>query len=211
VAGVKSDDAAKNGCPPDSDGDGIPDAVDACPAVKGVASSNKAFHGCPADLDADSIANTEDACPTEAGKPNADPKKNGCPVGAVVGGQLVLDQIKFKTASDVILPESDETLSRVMETLKKLPETNRYRVEGHTDNQGKPAYNKGLSQRRAQSVVKWFAKKGLSPKRFEAQGFGQDKPIATNDTDEGRQANRRVEIHILEGTNQMPAQPAPAK
>ena len=213
VAGVKSDDAAKNGCPADRDGDGIPDAEDACADEPGVAADDKAFHGCPLtkDVDTDEVPDREDACLKEPGKRNADPKKNGCPVGAVVNGQLVLDQIKFKTASDVILPESNDTLGRVLETLKKLPESNRYRVEGHTDNQGKPAYNKGLSQRRAQAVVRWFVKKGLSEKRFEAQGFGQDKPISTNDTDEGRQANRRVEIHILEGTNQLPAQPAPAK
>jgi OOP family OmpA-OmpF porin len=215
VAGVASAEPAQHGCPlpPDADKDGILDADDECVVEPGTPSADKRFHGCPEkrDEDTDEVPDREDACLKQPGKRNADPKKNGCPVGAVVGGQLVLDQVKFKTASDVILPESNETLSSVLETLKKLPESNRYRVEGHTDNQGKPEYNKGLSQRRAQSVVQWFVKKGIPAKRFEAKGFGQEKPLATNATDEGRQANRRVEIHILEGTNQLPAQPAPAK
>jgi OOP family OmpA-OmpF porin len=157
------------------------------------------------------VPDREDACLKEPGKRNADPKKNGCPVGAVVNGQLVLDQVKFKTDSAVILPESNETLGQVLEAIRRLPDTNRYRVEGHTDSMGKPEYNKGLSQRRAQSVVQWFVQKGIPAKRFEAKGYGQEKPLASNATEAGRQANRRVEIHILEGTNQLPARPAPAK
>jgi len=200
VAGVASPVSARRGCPLDGDEDGIPDA-------------DKRFHGCPEkkDVDTDEVPDREDACLKEPGKRNADPKKNGCPVGAVVNGQLVLDQVKFKTNSDVVPKESDGTLTKVLEAINKLPATNRYRVEGHTDTQGKPAYNKGLSERRAKSVVAWLAKRGLDPKRFEALGVGQEKPIATNDTAEGRQANRRVEIHILEGTQPLPAQPVPAK
>ena len=161
------------------------------------------------DTDGDGIFDPEDACPTEAGPKNADPKKHGCPVGAVVAGQLVLDNVRFKTDSDVILKESDDTLNKVLATIQKLPAEQRFRVEGHTDNRGNAKHNKDLSQRRAASVVKWFGKKGVDAKRFESQGFGLEKPIDTNDTDEGRQHNRRVEIHLLDGSTTIatPAQP----
>lgn len=205
--GATSADPAKHGCAPDSDGDGIFDADDACAAEAGAASPKPAFNGCPLtrDQDADAVFDRADACPTEAGRPHADPGLNGCPVGAVVGGQLVLEQVRFKTGSAVVLPQSDATLAGVLETLKRLPDTNRYRVEGHTDDQGSAASNRALSQRRAQAVVSWFVKHGLSPRRFDANGFGPDRPLAPNDTDEHRQGNRRVEIHIVEGTNELPA------
>ena len=151
------------------------------------------------DRDKDSIVNEQDACPDEAGKADPDPKKNGCPSGAVVGDQIVMmEPVLFKTGSAVILPASDAVLQKVLATIKKLPETNRYRVEGHTDNRGNAALNKTLSKARAASVVKWMTKNGIEAKRLDAAGFGQDRPIASNDTDEGRQRNRRVEFHIAE-------------
>jgi outer membrane protein OmpA-like peptidoglycan-associated protein len=215
VSGVASTEHSKQGCPlpPDADRDGILDADDACVNEPGTPSADRRFNGCPEkkDEDTDEVPDREDACLKEPGKRNADPKKNGCPVGAVVNGQLVLDQVKFKTDSAVILQESNETLGKILEAIRRLPDTNRYRVEGHTDAMGKPEYNKGLSQRRAQSVVQWFVQKGIPAKRLEARGYGQEKPLASNATEVGRQANRRVEIHILEGTNQLPARPAPAK
>jgi OmpA-OmpF porin, OOP family len=219
--GVPTEDPKTNGCPPpppDRDKDGIPDAEDACPDQPGVPSQDPKLHGCPPadpDRDKDGIVNEQDACPDEAGKADPDPKKNGCPSGAVVGTQIVvLDPVQFKTDSDVILPASDEVLMKVLATINKLPPTNRYRVEGHTDNKGNKAHNKDLSLRRAKSVISWMKKHDADPKRFDAAGFGPDRPIDSNDTDEGRQRNRRVEFHIASGTNEVtsesPAQkPAP--
>jgi OOP family OmpA-OmpF porin len=71
-------------------------------------------------------------------------------------------------------------------------------IEGHTDDRGAAKYNHDLSARRAKSVVAWFAKKGVDAKRFDSAGFGEERPIATNDTDDGRKANRRVEIHLVD-------------
>ncbi len=71
-------------------------------------------------------------------------------------------------------------------------------MEGHTDNRGSAAYNKALSQRRAASVVNWLVSRGIDKKRLSSKGMGLEKPIDTNDTDEGRQNNRRVEFHIVE-------------
>jgi outer membrane protein OmpA-like peptidoglycan-associated protein len=202
VKGAKSSDPKTNGCPADRDGDGIADDVDACPDVKGVASSRAELNGCPADKDGDGLLNEEDACPDAAGPRNADPKKNGCPSAAIVGGEIkILQQVKFATASDVILPESDKILTELATILREHPEIVKVRVEGHTDNQGGAAYNQSLSSKRAASVVRWLTTKGrIDPKRLESQGYGQDKPISPNDTDKGRQDNRRVELHIVEAT-----------
>jgi outer membrane protein OmpA-like peptidoglycan-associated protein len=199
VKGVKDADPKKNGCPPDRDGDGIVDAEDACPDVKGVKSDDPKRNGCPPDRDGDGILDDVDACPDAAGPPNDDPKKNGCPKVAVMNGQIrIFEQVKFKTASAVILKESDEILDMVAKTLKDHPEIKHVRVEGHTDNQGNAGYNKGLSQQRANSVMAALVKRGIDKKRMEAKGWGQEKPIAPNDTEAGRQDNRRVEFHITE-------------
>jgi hypothetical protein len=85
----------------------------------------------------------------------------------------------------------------VAEVLKEHTEITKVLVEGHTDNRGGKGYNQALSERRAKSVMKWLVKHGIDAKRLEAKGFGQDRPIADNTTEEGRQKNRRVEFKIL--------------
>jgi outer membrane protein OmpA-like peptidoglycan-associated protein len=87
----------------------------------------------------------------------------------------------------------------LVKILTEHPEIKKMRVEGHTDAQGKAKANKKLSQKRAASVVKWLTKYGVSKKRLYSEGWGQERPIATNNTDEGRRENRRVEFHIVEG------------
>ena len=165
----------------------------------------------PADSDGDSVLDTVDACPNEKGVVRDDPKLNGCPAGAVVAGQLVLDKVIFESDRDVIKAESTATLEKVLATIKQLPATNRYRIEGHTDSRGPHDHNVDLSRRRAAAVVAWFTHHGLEASRFESQGFGPDKPIAGNDTPEGLQANRRVEMHILSGTLETGVKPVEAK
>ena len=198
LKGVKTEDPKTNGCPPDKDGDGIYDEQDACPDVKGVKSDDPKKNGCPPDTDGDGIIDPEDACPNTAGPKNEDPKKNGCPAVAIESGQIkILQQVKFKTDSAVILKESDEILNAVAKILKDHPEITLIRVEGHTDNKGSKAHNKDLSAKRAASVVTWLTTKGkIDKKRLKSAGFGDEKPIDTNDTDAGRQNNRRVEFHI---------------
>lgn len=150
-----------------------------------------------ADDDGDGILNAADACPAEAGGHHDLTAKNGCPTGAVVGAELVLDPVRFQTASAVILPESDATLEAVLAAIRKLPPEYRYRVEGHTDDRGTAEGNKSLSRRRAMSVVAWLTGHGLAAARFEAQGFGAEQPLNPNDSDAARQRNRRVEFHIV--------------
>ncbi|MBX5481886.1 MAG: OmpA family protein [Myxococcaceae bacterium] len=150
-----------------------------------------------ADDDGDGVRNADDACPAEAGAANAERSKNGCPTGAVVGEQLVLDQVRFRTASDVLLPESQLILEKVLAAISKLPADYRYRIEGHTDDRGPASFNKDLSERRAKSVAKWLVAHGFDGSRLESAGFGPERPVAPNDSDENRQRNRRVEIHIV--------------
>lgn len=201
VPGLASDDPKLNGCPdPDRDKDGVPNAEDACPDVAGIKTSDPKTNGCPdPDRDKDGIANEQDACPDEPGKPDPDPKKNGCPKAFVAQGQIkILDQVKFKTGSAQILPgkDSEEVLQAVLKVLQDHPEITKVRVEGHTDNTGSAKINTKLSADRAATVVKWLTAKGIAKERLTSQGFGPDKPIDSNTTEEGRRNNRRVEFHI---------------
>jgi outer membrane protein OmpA-like peptidoglycan-associated protein len=199
VPGVKSDDPKKNGCPPDKDGDGILDDVDACPEVPGVKSDDPKKNGCPSDRDDDGILDKDDACPDVPGPANSDPKKNGCPLARIENGEVkITEQVQFKTGSAEILGASDDVLIAVATILKDHPEIVKLRVEGHTDNVGNPAYNKDLSKKRAASVVKWLVKHRIDAKRMSSAGFGLERPLDTNETNEGRQNNRRVEFHIDE-------------
>ena len=201
VAGVKTEDPKTNGCPPDRDHDGVLDGADACPDVPGLKTDDPKTNGCPdPDRDKDGIPNESDACPDVPGPKNPDPKKNGCPQAYIQSGQIkIRDQVKFATASAAIVPgkDSEEVLDAVLKILSDHPEITKLRIEGHTDNTGTPAYNRVLSQHRAESVVKWLVKRGVAPVRLTAQGFGPDRPIDDNSLDSGRRNNRRVEFHIV--------------
>ena len=201
--GVASDDPEKNGCPPppDRDGDGILDDDDACPDEPGVASDDPQKNGCPPpqDRDGDGIFDDDDACPDQAGKPNEDPKKNGCPIAIKTEEKIeILQRVEFETNKAVLRPESDEVLEAVRKVLEDNPDVTKILVEGHTDDRGADYYNLALSKRRAAAVVKWLTDHGIAAGRLTSQGFGETKPIDSNDTEEGRQNNRRVEFRIIE-------------
>ncbi|MFZ5893545.1 MAG: OmpA family protein [Myxococcota bacterium] len=201
VAGEENEDPKKNGCQPDRDGDGIVDKDDACPDIRGIVSEAPTQNGCPGDRDKDTVRDDKDACPDEKGKPDPDPKKNGCPtlVRVTKTEITILQQVEFKTASDVILPQSDELLTQVADVLREHPEIKKVEVQGHTDNRGAAAYNKKLSDRRAKSVVRWLTERGqIDASRLDAKGYGMDQPIDDNSTAEGRQKNRRVQFKIID-------------
>ncbi len=177
------------------------------PKEAGVASPDPQKNGCPLpkDRDGDGIVDAEDACPDAAGPTNTDPARNGCPVVRIEGGQIrIREQIQFKTASASIRKQSNYILEAVVKVLREHDDITKVRIEGHTDTRGKPAANKSLSKRRAASVVKWLVKHGIKKARLSSEGFGQERPIATNLTDDGRQQNRRVEFHIVEGPGAEP-------
>jgi outer membrane protein OmpA-like peptidoglycan-associated protein len=185
--------------PPDRDADHIPDALDACPDVPGEANPDKLANGCPPDHDGDGIADKDDACPDVAGMADPLPAKNGCPLARVENGEIkITEQFRFATSSAELLHENDLLLLAIASQMKKHPEIEKVRIEGHTDNTGKPASNLKLSQERADSVMKALVKAGVDKKRLEAKGIGQMNPIDTNETEQGRAQNRRVELHIVE-------------
>ncbi len=107
-------------------------------------------------------------------------------------GFIALD-IHFDTGKAEILPESRSVVDEIVSLLKKRPDM-RVGVEGHTDNAGTPASNKTLSEARAKAVAAAIVAAGISARRVDAAGFGQERPIADNRTEEGRAKNRRVEI-----------------
>jgi outer membrane protein OmpA-like peptidoglycan-associated protein len=218
IVGVATQDPKTNGCPAppaDHDVDGVLDHEDACPDVPGVATQDSKTNGCPPpppDRDGDTVIDSEDACPDHAGPRDSDPKKNGCPVARVEAGQIrITEQVKFAFGSAKLLPEGDGVLNAVLDVLQKHADITKIRVEGHTDNHGADGLNLQLSKDRAASVMTWLVKHGIDKKRIESSGFGKAKPIDTNDTDAGRQNNRRVEFHIVAHGEQAGAAPGIAK
>jgi outer membrane protein OmpA-like peptidoglycan-associated protein len=201
VAGIADPDPKKNGCPPpkDTDGDGIPDEKDACVDIKGVATQDPATNGCPPDTDGDGIRDDKDACPADKGKADPDPTKNGCPTVRITETEVfILEQVQFDTAKATIKKVSDKLLDNVASVLKDHPELLKLEIQGHTDNKGIKASNQLLSQGRAEAVKKAMIKRGIDAKRLTAKGYGQDQPIGSNDTEEGRTKNRRVQFKIVE-------------
>ena len=192
----------------DRDGDGIPDDIDACPDEPEDGRGPFPNDGCPApdepvvDTDNDGIPDSEDACPKEPGVANPDPKLHGCPqfIRRVEGSTeiQILKRVEFKTNSTELLPQSFPILDEVYALLSVNPDIIKVNVEGHTDNRGGRPLNIRLSQGRSESVMKYLVNKGIDASRLSARGYAFDRPIDTNETDEGRQRNRRVEFHITE-------------
>ncbi|MCS7077554.1 MAG: OmpA family protein [Bacteroidia bacterium] len=115
------------------------------------------------------------------------------------GEKVVLNNIYFEPNKYTLDPRSYDELERVYNFLKAYP-TVRIRIEGHTDGGVKgtdPAYLQKLSQDRANEVMNWLIKKGIDRKRLEAVGYGSSKPIADNNTEEGRKKNRRTEFEVI--------------
>ena len=111
-------------------------------------------------------------------------------------GKVDLYGIYFDTDKATLKPESEATLNQVLGLLKGKP-TLRLEIGGHTDSQASDSYNLDLSKRRAQSVVKWLTDKGIVATRLKAEGFGETRPVADNETAAGRALNRRVEIRDI--------------
>lgn len=108
-------------------------------------------------------------------------------------GSIALYGILFDTGKDTIKPESEPLLSEIVSLLKQNPGL-KLSVEGHTDSQGQAKFNQVLSQKRAESVKKYLVKKGVAQARLLTKGWGDQKPVESNQTEEGRAKNRRVEL-----------------
>ena len=111
---------------------------------------------------------------------------------------VILDKVFFEPNKDVIKAVSYELLDEVAGTIIANPQLLKIEVDGHTDSDGVDAANLDLSQRRAESVVRYLVAKGVGVERFVPVGFGETKPIDSNKTSTGKANNRRVEFVILE-------------
>jgi outer membrane protein OmpA-like peptidoglycan-associated protein len=182
-----------NGCPwPDTDQDGLLDKDDKCPYIAGP----KANDGCPyTDTDGDGVLDKDDDCPATPG-----PVENkGCPkieeeVAEIL--KTAFENLEFETGQAVIKQESLPSLTELAEVLVKKPEW-KLQIAGHTDNVGNDQNNLVLSKKRSEAVRDFMISQGIVTERLSALYFGETQPKATNDTKEGRQLNRRVEMTII--------------
>lgn len=113
------------------------------------------------------------------------------------GMVLTLGNVIFDFDQATLRPGAEMTLDRLAHFLHENPDRE-VLIEGHTDNIGSPAYNRDLSRRRAESVTRYLERRGVDPSRVVARGYGPEFPRVGNDTEAGRQQNRRVEVVILE-------------
>ncbi|NJL11844.1 MAG: OmpA family protein [Microscillaceae bacterium] len=181
-----------SGCP-DSDGDGIADKDDACPDAAGPRLSN----GCP-DKDNDGVPDKDDLCPDVPGVA----AKQGCPASEV---QLTPTELKilesakyvhFQSGTAIIEATSYSNLDLVVEVMKVHP-NDLLELVGHTDDVGDADANLRLGQERADAVKAYLVSKGIPASQINTSSFGEEKPIANNNTEEGRSLNRRVEMRII--------------
>jgi outer membrane protein OmpA-like peptidoglycan-associated protein len=186
--------ASRRGCPlKDSDGDGLVDDTDRCPEQAGIVE----MRGCPPkDTDGDTVWDHLDNCRKIFGPPS----NQGCPTNK---RQLVViqrnriqikDTIYFDYNKDTIKRESFPLLDQVAQVLIEHPEIVSVSIEGHTDFDGSNEYNLDLSRRRAGAVRDYLQRNGVERERMTTQGFGEERPLQTNGTEEGRAINRRVEF-----------------
>jgi len=179
-------------CAVDSDRDGVDDTADDCPGT--TAGTAVDARGCAkvkaaADEDADGVADGDDDCPnTPKGLKVND---EGC----VVAQKTSLAGVTFQPNSARLTAEGRTTLDAVAETLERQEDL-KVEIAGHTDSVGSEAYNTLLSQQRADAVRTYLTGKGIEGERMTAVGYGEAEPVASNDSDAGRRANRRVEFRI---------------
>lgn len=192
-----------DGCPElDNDRDGRDDPYDDCPLEPEDVDGYEDADGCPdPDNDRDGVPDVSDQCPLEPEDLDGDADDDGCPeedtLVVVTEEQIVInEQINFELNSATIAGAlSFRILDDVALVLYERPEVE-IRIEGHTDSQGSASYNLGLSQDRADSVRLYLIQQGIAADRMTALGVGEERPLESNDTPEGRAVNRRVEFHI---------------
>jgi OmpA-OmpF porin, OOP family len=195
-----------DGCPEiDNDLDTLEDKDDKCPLEAEDPDGYDDADGCPdPDNDKDTVLDVQDQCPNEIGSTSQQPL--GCPTKpalvVVTDCEVkITQQIHFEFNKDKIRPESFPVLDAIVEVLQKNPDI-KIEVQGHTDNKGNAKYNKDLSNRRAASVRKYLVAHGIVTDRLTSQGYGFDRPLVDNSTEQNRALNRRVQFVRTEGTKE---------
>jgi OmpA-OmpF porin, OOP family len=185
-----------DGCPDlDNDLDGVLDTADQCPNDPEDPDGFNDTDGCPDnDNDDDTVVDVNDECPNKKGEV----ANNGCPKKyegvEITDTQIRINQtIHFAYNKATIKSDSFPILNTVAQVLKDYPDIS-VSVEGHTDSRGNDKFNKKLSDKRAKAVMDYLVKAGIGKSRLRSTGWGEEKPIDSNLTEEGRAANRRVEF-----------------
>ncbi|MBD3344356.1 MAG: OmpA family protein [Chitinivibrionales bacterium] len=187
----------EDGCPDyDNDKDGIYDTEDECPNDPEDRDGFQDMDGCPdTDNDKDGIPDVADGCPNNPETINEYKDEDGCPdeKPQEIRQKLILRGVNFKTASAELLEESYYVLETVYNSLEAYPHI-KIEIAGHTDSEGGDSYNMALSVDRAKAVRNYLVMRGIAEDRIIARGYGETKPVASNETAEGRAENRRVEV-----------------
>lgn len=177
------------GCP-DTDGDGVADFADRCPNKAGIA----AYQGCP-DTDGDGLDDGRDRCPNSPGPVAND----GCPEIKKEDKQtldVAMRSVQFETGKATLKVESYKILSQIVSIMNKYPDYS-LAISGHTDNTGTASKNQVLSENRAKACYEFLIGSGVDEPRLSYTGYGESRPIASNDTLRGRALNRRVEFKMV--------------
>lgn len=205
----------EQGCEGDTDADGVVDRLDTCPETPAGTAVDE--QGCPAvvDADGDGVPDAQDQCPdTPAGtavnetgctpEPSCRAPAPGEPIdleGCATGESVVLKGVNFEVNSSRLTANAKAILNQVADSLTASSAL-RVEIGGHTDSQGSDSFNTKLSERRAQAVKDYLVARGIDTARLEVKGYGESQPIDTNETPEGRELNRRVEMKVLGNAGQ---------
>lgn len=182
-------DVYGNGVAIDSDKDGIKDYEDNCPLLQGPKENN----GCP--LQAPIVYHepmVEELVAEPVVEFDEDEKSD-----IMDKINLLSKSIYFKSSSDQLKVKSYQPLNEIADVMRDYPDS-RFKIEGHTDSRGNDNYNLELSKKRSKSVYNYLANEGVASNRLSSRGYGETRPLATNETEDGRQKNRRVEINFID-------------
>jgi OmpA-OmpF porin, OOP family len=179
----------------------VREGYDACPDLPEDFDGVEDDDGCPeGDTDGDGVLDYLDRCPDEAETINGFEDDDGCadegPAKIVIeeGRLVILETIRFEPNSSRIDRDSHPIMNQIALTLRKYKEIDAIEIGGHTDITGPRGFNMRLSRDRARAVRNYLLDRGIKPARLRANGYGPDRPIADNGTEEGRAQNRRVEF-----------------
>jgi OOP family OmpA-OmpF porin len=174
--------------PADSDNDGVIDDLDQCPGTPAGASVDE--NGCPTDTDGDGVLDYMDQCPNSSA--GAEVNESGCE-NVTMSMSLT---VEFANNSAALETGSNPDIDAAVAFLSTHTNVSAS-IEGHTDSNGEASYNQMLSEKRAKAAADRLIEQGVDASRVTSVGYGETKPIADNNTREGRQANRRI-VAVLE-------------
>lgn len=198
----------EDGCPdPDNDQDGILDADDLCPNDPEDIDGFEDAEGCPdPDNDQDRILDVNDSCPNDPETYNGFEDEDGCPDRGITeiqdGVIILLEKIYFETDSAVIIRDSFPVVDAIAATLHGNPQLTLIEIQGHADERSSDEYNIRLTRDRAASVRAALVDRNVAPDRLRSAGYGERCPVDPRHNAEAWEANRRVEIKILETDGQ---------